>query len=50
MGLMAAWTQQKTRTMNLKTGQQKLSKQKYREEKKTKENEQTLNVQWDSVK
>lgn len=36
MGLMAAWTQQKTKTTTLKTGQEKLSKQEYREEKKTK--------------
>lgn len=37
---MATWTQQKTKTMNLKIGQEKYSKQKYREGKKTEENEQ----------
>lgn len=31
MGLMAAWVQQKIKTMNLIIEQDKLSKQKYRE-------------------
>lgn len=36
MELMATWIQQKTKTKNFKISQEKLYKQKYREEKRLK--------------